>query len=229
MQHCSGTDSATSQGPDSDILQESVMPTPGEPLDGFHYVPIRALSDRHRARMAAHMLALNASDRYLRFGYLAGDDQIRRYVDHIDFDLDEVFGVFNRKLELIALAHLACDPVLPGRDGARSAEFGVSVAPHARGRGYGSRLFEHAVLRARARGIDTLVIHALTENAAMLAIVRRAGGVVEEAGPESEGRLALPPDDEVVRQKASMTQRVGELDYQFKLGVRRAQDGLRTS
>ena len=41
------------------------------------------------------------------------------------------------------------------------AEFGVSVASHLRGRGYGDRLFDHAALHARNRGIDTLLVHAL--------------------------------------------------------------------
>ena len=51
-----------------------------------------------------------SNDRYLRFGYAAADDQIRRYVERIAFERDEIFGVFNRRLDLIALAHLAYEP-----------------------------------------------------------------------------------------------------------------------
>jgi hypothetical protein len=36
-------------------------------------------------------------DRYLRFGYPANDEQIRRYVDQLNFDRDELFGIFNRR------------------------------------------------------------------------------------------------------------------------------------
>ena len=199
------------------------MPPPGEHLDGFNFVPIRSLSDRHKPRMLAHLLALDVSDRYLRFGYAASDDQIQRYVDQIEFGLDEVFGIFNRRLVLIALAHLAYDPA--GRPpGGANAEFGVSVAAHARDRGYGTRLFEHAVLRGRTRGVDSLIIHALTENAAMLAIVRAAGAVVEVDGGESEARLRLPPEDAASRTQACLKQHLGELDYQFKLGTRLSMD-----
>ena len=41
------------------------------------------------------------------------DAQLARYVDTLDFDRDEVFGIFNRKLELIAAAHLAYSPAPP--------------------------------------------------------------------------------------------------------------------
>ena len=76
----------------------------------FDWVPIRSLSARHRPRILAHLLALDTNDRYLRFGYAAADDQIRRYVERIEFERDEIFGVFNRRLDLIALAHLAYEP-----------------------------------------------------------------------------------------------------------------------
>ena len=57
-------------------------------------------------------------------------------MDLIDFDLDEVFGVFNRRLGLVAMAHLAY--LGPAASKSPIAEFGVSVATHFRGRGYAS-------------------------------------------------------------------------------------------
>jgi hypothetical protein len=70
-------------------------------------VPIRSLGVGHRERIANHLLALDEHDRYLRFGYAANDEQIRRYADSLDFERDEIFGIYNRRLELIAMAHLA--------------------------------------------------------------------------------------------------------------------------
>ena len=186
----------------------------------FAWVPIRSLSERHRPCILAHLLALDMTDRYLRFGYAAADDQIRRYVERIAFERDEVFGVFNRRLELIALAHLAYDPSVdaePAR--ASAAEFGVSVNVHGRGRGLGARLFDHAVLRARNRGVDTIVIHALSENAAMLRIVRNAGAVIERTGVDAEAHLRLPPDNRASRRAGELEEQLGELDYQFKHGA----------
>jgi hypothetical protein len=53
------------------------------------------------------LLKLEPADRYLRFGYAANDEQIRRYAEQLDFSRDEIFGIYNRRLELIAMAHLA--------------------------------------------------------------------------------------------------------------------------
>jgi RimJ/RimL family protein N-acetyltransferase len=200
--------------------------TPAEPSAHprvFGFVPIRSLSVRHKPRMLAHLLALGASDRYLRFGYAATDAQVERYVEHIDFERDEVFGVFNRRLDLIALGHLAYEPPVGPAPPGRSAEFGVSVALRGRGRGYGARLFDHAVLRARNRGVETIVIHALSENVAMLRIVRNAGAEIEHSGCDSEARLKLPPEDRESIVEAMVEEQVGELDYQFKQGARLAE------
>ena len=146
-------------------------------------VPIRSIGPSHGGRIAAHLLALSPHDRYLRFGYAANDEQVQRYVDGLNFERDEIFGIYNRKLELIAMAHLAycTDPQLKS-----CAEFGVSVLASARGRGYGSRLFDRAVMNARNDGVDMMFIHVLSENTTMLGIARKAGATVERDGSESE-------------------------------------------
>jgi GNAT superfamily N-acetyltransferase len=191
------------------------------PPERLSWIPIRSLSERHRARIETHILSLSESDRYLRFGYPATDEQVQRYVESMDFDRDEVFGVFNRKLELIAMAHLAYLPVPDRQEASATAEFGVSVIGRARGRGYGARLFEHAVLHARNRGCERLFIHALSENAAMLKIARNAGATVERDGPESEAWLKLPPDSISSQVGELVGHQVAEFDYQLKLHAQR--------
>ena len=191
-------------------------PPPGKP-NALAWIPIRSLGPGHRPRILDHLLALSEQDRYLRFGFAAGDTQIERYVESLDFERDEVFGVFNRRLHLVALAHLAYPP-----EGTQplAAEFGGSVAAHLRGRGYGARLFEHAMLHARNRGIDTLFIHALSENTAMLRIVRRAGAKVERAGSESDAYLKLPPETLASQMEQIVGEGAAALDYQFKQQAR---------
>jgi len=176
-------------------------------------VPIRSIGPGQVERIEAHLLALEPHDRYLRFGYAANDEQIQRYVAQLNFDRDELFGIFNRKLELIAMAHLAfsLDPKYTS-----CAEFGVSVAKSARGRGYGSRLFERAVMHARNEGVNMLFIHALSENTAMLKIARHAGAVIERDGSESEAHLRLPPADFDSRVTEMVNQQVAITDYHFK-------------
>ena len=180
----------------------------------WNWVPVRSLSSRHRARVADHLQQLASEDRYLRFGYPATDAQIGLYVDSLDFERDEVFGIFNRRLRLVAMAHLAHD--VPGDAKSRCAEFGVSVLPRYRGRGFGRRLFEHATLHARNRGVATLIIHALSENRAMLRIVQRAGAVVQTEGSESSARLTLPADTWASHVGEIAGQRAAEFDYRVK-------------
>ncbi|MHA7600572.1 GNAT family N-acetyltransferase [Alicycliphilus sp. T452] len=180
-------------------------------------VPIRTLVPRHRERIARHLLNLSEHDRYLRFGYAATDEQVRRYVDLLDFGRDEVFGIFNRRLELIAMAHVA---FAESKDYQGCAEFGVSVLASARGRGYGARLFERAVMLARNRGVRMMFIHALTENTAMLRIARNAGASVQHEGSESEAYLQLPPAGLDTRVSEIVAEQFGEVDYQLKKQAR---------
>jgi len=196
---------------------------------GRSWVPVRSLAPRHRQRIVTHLLALDERSRYLRFGYVANDTQIVRYVDTIDFDQDEVFGIFNRKLALIAMAHLAHRPADATRNRLATAEFGVSVLPTTRRRGFGRRLFEHAVLHARNRGVQTIFIHALSENTAMLKIARGAGATVERDGSESEAWLTLPPDSIVSHLDEILVDRVAEFDYRLKQHAQQVENLLKRS
>lgn len=186
-------------------------------------VPIRSMGRSHAESIQAHLLALTPHDRYLRFGYAANDEQIARYVDKLNFGRDELFGIFNRKLELIAMAHLAysVDP-----NCASCAEFGVSVSKSARGRGYGSRLFQRAVTHARNEGVSQLFIHALSENTAMLRIARKAGAVIERDGPESEAHLRLPPADFDSRVTELIDEQLALTNYQLKAQAKNFWDAL---
>ena len=217
----------------------AVLPTPPQPDSAkavpapraavsskWAWVPIRSLGPRHRSRIASHLLALSEGDRYLRFGYPATDAQLSKYVDTLDFDRDELFGVFNRRLELIAMAHLAYASEMKAAGKPAMAEFGVSVMAHARGRGYGARLFDHATLHARNRNVGSLFVHALSENTAMLRIARRAGAVVQRDGSESEAWLTLPPDTIATRLEAAVEQHAAELDYHFKVQAQRMHELL---
>lgn len=176
-------------------------------------VPIRSLGENHRDRIAQHLLALDPHDRYLRFGYMAQDDQIRAYVDALNFERDEIFGIYNRRLELIAMAHLAYSEE-PRFD--TCAEFGVSVLKTARGKGFGARLFERAAMHASNDGISLMFIHALSENTAMLKIARNAGATVERDGTESEAFLRLPPATLDSRATEFLDEQIAQTDYRIK-------------
>jgi len=175
---------------------------------------IRELGPKHRGRIQRHLLALDEHDRYLRFGYIASDEQIKRYVEGLDFTRDSIFGIYNRKLELIAMAHLAFS-VDKSFDGC--GEFGVSVNKAARGHGYGGKLFERAVRHARNDGVHLMFIHALSENTAMIKIARRAGAIVERDGSETEAYLRLPQATFDSRVTEMIEEQIAKTDYRLKV------------
>ncbi|MEO5607797.1 MAG: GNAT family N-acetyltransferase [Polaromonas sp.] len=180
-------------------------------------VPIRSIGPSHGERIATHLLALSKQDRYLRFGFAASDEQIHRYVNGLNFERDDIFGIYNRKLELIAMAHVAfsADPELKS-----CAEFGVSVLAHARGRGYGARLFDRAVMHARNEGVQMMFIHALSENTAMLKIARKAGATIERDGSETEAYLTLKPADLESRVSEMFEEQLAQANYGLKAQAR---------
>lgn len=181
------------------------------------WIPIRILSAKHRPKISAHLKSLGAQDRYLRFGYPATDEQIEAYVAQLDFVRDDIYGVFNRRLEIVAMAHLAfsVDP-----QWVTCAEFGVSVDLKMRGRGLGARLFHRAVMHARNQGVSLMFIHALSENTPMLKIARKAGARVERDGSESDAYLSLPPANLDSQVHEFLEEGMADLDFQIKARAR---------
>ena len=145
------------------------------------------LRDFDRATLEAHFLELGAEDRRLRFGAAVSDDRIRAYVAGIDFGRDCVFAVHDARLDWIAVVHVA----LAGA----TAELGLSVLPGHRGQGNGDALLKRAVLWLRNRGVLSVYVHCIAENAGMLKLARRNGMRIVYSGAESDGRLELPAAD----------------------------------
>jgi GNAT superfamily N-acetyltransferase len=195
------------------------------------WIPIRDLHARHRHRILDHLLQLDERDRYLRFGCHVTKEQLSKYVASIDFKRDEVFGIFNRHLHLVAMAHLAAMPGKgPHGDGSsrgRAMEFGVSVLPSGRGKGLGMRLFMHAVTHARNQHASHMMIHALTENAPMLHIASKAGAKVERDGPDAEAWLKLPADTVGTHIDSNLHSLAAEVIYRVKYRVMHISDWVR--
>jgi RimJ/RimL family protein N-acetyltransferase len=141
------------------------------------------LSDRDRPALCAHVLALDADDRRLRFGTAMADESLAAYVAGIDFTRDCVFAMHDSELHLVAVVHVA----LAGA----TAELGLSVLPAWRGKGSGDALLKRAVVWLRNHGILSVYVHCITENAAMMRLARRNGMRIVYSGAETDGRLEL--------------------------------------
>ena len=210
---------------DVDVIVESgcEVPIKAAPRKSTLIVPIRSLGANHRQRISRHLMALDRHDRYLRFGFAANDEQVQRYTDSLNFERDEIFGIYNRRLDMIAMAHLAFSA---DRSLDACAEFGVSVLKSARGRGFGARLFDRAAMHARNDGVSRMFIHALSENTAMLKIARNAGAIVERDGAESEAHLRLLPATMDSHLSELLREKLAQTDYRIKVQVKQFVDAL---
>ncbi len=191
-------------------------------------VLVKQLQERDRRRMVKHFMALDDSDRLLRFGTVLPDELVARYVNKIDFARDTVYGVYNKVFKLVAVGHLAFAPkeqlsmasVVTDKD--KVAEFGVSVSSTARGMGIGSKLFERAAIHCRNSDVDTLYMHCLSSNQTMMHIAKKAGMEIEREYGEADAHLRLlPPSPGTVLQEA-IEEQFATIDYTLKANTRAA-------
>lgn len=199
------------------------LPKPKKP-----WVIVKELSKRAHWRLRKHFLALDEADRLLRFGTVLPDELIIKYVEGIDFSRDTVFGVYDSRLRLMGVGHLAFAPreQLPALSAATSkeriAEFGVSVSASARGKGVGSKLFERAAIRCRNADIDTLYMHCLASNKVMMHIAKKAGMEIQRDYGEADAYLRLPPANPASVLQEAVDEQVASFDYVFKANARAA-------
>lgn len=189
-------------------------------------VLVKQLAERDRRRMLKHFLALDDSDRLLRFGSILHDEQVIAYVEKIDFGRDVVYGVYNRMFRLVSVGHLAFAPKEKVPAGGASttkdrvAEFGVSVLASARGMGIGSKMFERAAIHCRNSDVDTLYMHCLSSNQTMMHIAKKAGMEIQRERGEADAYLRLLPADPASMLKEALEEQVATIDYNLKANKR---------
>ena len=203
------------------LLRFAGVPLDLVPNEHDVLVPICHLRPYNLPDIQKHLLSLNAQDRYLRFGYAANDGHIKNYVRSLNFERDEIYGIFNRDLQILAMAYLAINIQANGPATQQmAAEFGVSVHASARGRGYGYHLFQRALMHARNANAATILIHALSENAPMLKIARKAGATLERDGAETQALLKVPKGSLRTRIAELFTDQYAQTNYSIKEDVK---------
>jgi GNAT superfamily N-acetyltransferase len=201
-------------------LRHAIADASGKPM-----ILVKELSPRARRHLLRHFLALEEKDRLLRFGSKLSDELVSRYVDNLDFSRDTIFGVYDRKLRLLGVGHLAFAPREASRVSgatikARVAEFGVSVSAAARGMGVGTKLFERGAMRCRNVDVDTLYMHCLSSNKVMMHIATKAGMEIHRDYGEADAYLKLKPANSVTVFQEAVEEQVAMLDYIVKANVR---------
>lgn len=143
------------------------------------------LDASYRDQIRTHLLGLEPDARYMRFGNLASDDFICRYVDRIDMRRDLVLGWVYDLGQLLAVVHLAhvADDV---------TEFSISVVESLRGAGHGQQLTHEALRIARETGYDTAYLQFLKANRPMSAIIDHFASTRKVDGTECMVDVPLP-------------------------------------
>ena len=185
-------------------------------------VHVRELQANQRGQVLNHLLLLNDDDRRLRFGTQTTNGVIERYVEGLDFEQDKLFGHFDSQLKLAGIAHLAYLP--KAKEHSQAAEFGVSVLPDGRGQGIGTALLARASVHARNTGIQTLFVHCLANNKAMMHMARKAGMHIELAYGDADAHLRLPPSNHSSIVGEATYKQWADYDYVVKENWKRLKD-----
>ena len=194
--------------------------SPTKPYTAGQAVPVRELHAGHREQILQHLLQLDEEDRRLRFGTQTPDEVIEHYVEHLDFNKDAVFGVFDLDLKLIGMAHLAYLPQVKGQT--HAAEFGVSVLPEGRAQGLGTALLQRSAVHSRNSNIQTLYVHCLSNNKAMMHLAQKAGMKVEYAYGDADAYLTLPPANPSTIVEEAANEQWADFDYAMKKNLKLA-------
>jgi GNAT superfamily N-acetyltransferase len=144
---------------------------------------VERLTEAERPLLLAHLLALPAPDRALRFGSALRARLIAAYVAGVDFRRDAIFAVHDRRLMLAGAMHVAVQ--------GPEAELGVSVLPAYRRRGIAGALFRRAFEHARNRSVRRVSLQWLSSNAAVARIAARFGVEIVSMGVETRACLKL--------------------------------------
>jgi RimJ/RimL family protein N-acetyltransferase len=193
---------------------------PGKPYTAGQAIPVRELHAGHKDEILSHLLQLNDDDRRLRFGTQTPDEVIADYVEHLDFNKDTVFGIFDDDLKLIGMAHLAYLPESKGQK--RAAEFGVSVLPQGRAQGLGTALLQRSAVHARNTRIETLYVHCLASNKAMMHLAQKADMRVEYAYGDADAYLKLSPASPATIVEEAANEQWADLDYAIKSNLKQS-------
>lgn len=140
-----------------------------------------------RAAIRGHLEALSPTSRYYRFGTPVPrvEDRLVDALSDLDGEQRRAWGAFEGE-ELVAVGHLARVPHDP-----TTAEFALSVADPAQGRGLGRRMLRRLAIEASRAGISQLSYYVLGENRRMLRLLAAAGVSCRIRGGAAEG--VIPP------------------------------------
>ena len=166
------------------------------------------------SRYRAHLLALDSSSRYTRFGYPITDELINQLCDKFEayHELNKIFVIENTALEVIAAGHIS----LEGAE----AELAFSVLKEYQNRGMGSSLMKRCIEWCQNRNIKHGCMVCLATNAAVKRLALKHGVLSTEAG-ETVAEIDIPNASafsvmsEVVDSQLARVDHLGKIQRNF--------------
>jgi GNAT superfamily N-acetyltransferase len=141
-------------------------------------------------RLREHLLRLSSTDRRLRFCGGVAAEFIVDYCRRIDWLRAVVIGCFEEGvLRGAAELHFADDL---GRHFTGTAELAVTVEGAWQDRGIGTELLEHAITIAENRGVRTIEMICLLDNARMQHVARKFTDRLAIVDDQAAANLRLP-------------------------------------
>lgn len=138
------------------------------------------------AEYASHLKGLSEQDRYTRFCYNIKDENIDRFILSILYNSeDHHLFTATKNDKILGFGHLA-------REG-EDWELAVSVDGYSQGQGVADRLIDFMIDWGTTRGVHSVFMHCITQNAKIQHLARKHGlRMVERDGSEVTSRVDLP-------------------------------------
>lgn len=170
------------------------------------YATVRRVLPHEYLKYRTHLKALDAESKTLRFGYPVTDYVIDQLCDKFEADPANhvLFAIENRKLEFIAIGHIALE------DG---MELAFSVLKKHQGRGYGNLLMKRCIQYCRTHSTLKGCMVCLSTNAAIRHLCRKYGITLENDQGETLASIALSPAGMDTYISEAIDNNLSALDY----------------
>lgn len=148
---------------------------------------IRKLGAAHRGDLLAHFERLDAESRRMRFGYAASKTTLERYAAEALGSSGVAYGYFEDGALRAAGEMYPLGGLFP-----TAAEAALSIEGPWQDAGLGTTLLGRLLLAGRNRGLSTLYMTCLPDNARMQAVARKHAAVLRFDEGQVAGEIRQP-------------------------------------
>lgn len=176
------------------------------------YASVRRVLPHEYPKYRQHLKALDAESKTLRFGYPVTDYVIDQLCDQIEEDHSNhvLFAIENRKLEFIAIGHIAVE---------QGMELAFSVLKKHQGKGFGNLLMRRCIQYCRTHGILKGCMVCLSSNATIRHLCKKYGISLENDQGETLASIELSPASMDTYISEAIDDNLSALDYITKRAI----------